>query len=454
MLRRSVGHRNLCSSTVDTEAVEPDAPETTAATTPRIAIAGAGISGLTLAAILSRELLGSGTSVWIDVFERGSRDADQGYGLDLDEHGQEALARAGAYDRYWSISQPKSDTAVGYSISGDRLGRLCRPRILQRLVPKWFGARPETNRGGLREVLLESLARQDNCAVHFNTAVRGIRRIPTGDSKLRAQKVELLGANDIVLGTAPYDLVIDSMGLHSTLRGYRVDDPQGKHYSGQMVIHGSFDDPDASFSPDLRERVGTHGTVFALGRGYTLFMQRYGAGAADPRACLFYICDVPEGEDRIFAEMGFAKPTSRADGIIGDDERKSKVQEWIKRDMGAHFDAVWSSAIDRLDRVTVRGDYTHGTETALREDDAAKALPLVCIGDSLRNCGLGGGGILAMQDAIEVADLLVRPRAFDGRGGADLTPLRAAEPTMLARKHAHMASKRKWRQRDDMKRPA
>jgi len=77
---------------------------------PRIAICGAGISGLTLAGILS-----NGTrDVQLTVFERARRDRDQGYGLDLDEHGQEALVRAGVYDRYWDISYPYSDTAVGY----------------------------------------------------------------------------------------------------------------------------------------------------------------------------------------------------------------------------------------------------------------------------------------------------------------------------------------------------
>ena len=67
---------------------------------PRIAICGAGISGLTLAGILSRQL---GQGAAISVFERAAADRDQGYGLDLDEHGQEALARAGVYHKYWEI---------------------------------------------------------------------------------------------------------------------------------------------------------------------------------------------------------------------------------------------------------------------------------------------------------------------------------------------------------------
>tara|TARA_B100000459_G_scaffold34937_1_gene16847 strand:- start:131 stop:526 length:396 start_codon:yes stop_codon:yes gene_type:complete len=82
--------------------------------TPRIAICGAGVSGLTLAGILSNGSYGT-RDVQLTVFERARRDRDQGYGLDLDEHGQEALVRAGVYDRYWDISYPYSDTKAWYA---------------------------------------------------------------------------------------------------------------------------------------------------------------------------------------------------------------------------------------------------------------------------------------------------------------------------------------------------
>ena len=87
----------------------------------------------------------------------------------------------------------------------------------------------------------------------------------------------------------------------------------------------------------------------------------------------------------------------------------------------------------------MRGEFTHG-ETELREADDV-ALPLVCIGDSLLNCGLGGGGILAMQDANELAALLEKEGAFDDAGRPDLSSLRAAEGAMLARKQEFHAEK-------------
>ena len=62
--------------------------------------------------------------------------------------------------------------------------------------------------------------------------------------------------------------------------------------------------------------------------------------------------------------------------------------------------------------------------------------------DALQNCGLGGGGVLAMQDSIELSKVLLRNDAFTqhtrGGGGlrVQLGPLRAAEAVMLQRKAA------------------
>ena len=102
--------------------------------------------------------------------------------------------------------------------------------------------------------------------------------------------------------------------------------------------------------------------------------------------------------------------------------------------MHESFDEVWRDAIRGLERVTVRGKYMHGDDTKLRE---GLTLPLVCIGDAPRNCGVGGGGNLAMQDANELATILEAPDAFDeATGAANLAPLRAGEAIMFARKEA------------------
>ena len=112
----------------------------------KIGIAGAGISGLTLAGILTRRL----PHVHVTVLERASADRDQGYGLDLDANGQEALARAGVYHKYWDISQPHSDHMAFFRVGShgsEPAVVMFRPELLRWLFPNTFGAQPETNRG-------------------------------------------------------------------------------------------------------------------------------------------------------------------------------------------------------------------------------------------------------------------------------------------------------------------
>ena len=398
------------------------------AAVPRIAICGAGISGLTLAGILSRTLAGR---VRLTVIERAPVDRDQGYGLDLDEHGQEALVRAGVYHRYWEISRPFSDTMAFYPIRGSEpLGVLFRPALLRRLLPWVFAARPETNRGALRDVLLEAIAERKNTEVHFDTPVRDLRALVGGG-------VELLDGEGSSLGE--FDLVVDAMGLHSTLRHHRVDDAGGgKHFTGNVLVHGVIRSPDDACRREIADRMRRYGTMIVWGRGYGLILQRFGAGPSDDRTSVFYALTHLDDEETLFREIGIAAPDSRAAGILRD-ERRGKVKAWILADMGDAFDPVWQDVIRQLDRVTVRGEFTHG-DSSLRPHCA---LPLVCIGDSQRNCGLGGGGILAMRDAIELSKLLESAGAFDVAGRPDLLALRAAEETMMRRKQ-QFASAKAW----------
>ena len=66
---------------------------------PRIGIVGAGIGGLSLAGILPRKLPHAKLSV-LEQAKTGTN------GLDLDEWGQEALVRAGVFDKDWPVSRP------------------------------------------------------------------------------------------------------------------------------------------------------------------------------------------------------------------------------------------------------------------------------------------------------------------------------------------------------------
>lgn len=390
---------------------------------PRIAICGAGISGLTLAGILARAL--RTTAAHIAVFERSSRDSDQGYGLDLNEYGQEALARAGVYHRFWDLSRPRSDKFALCSPSSiEPLSFSYRPPWLMEHFPDHFHARPESNREKLREVLLGALDSYGNTSVQFETAVWDIREIfGTGGSS-----AELLDDDGCSLGV--FDLVIDSTGLHSKLRHHRVVDPVGLHYEGAVLIHGMVENPETTFPPKLMEAFELYGTIVASCDGYRMVIQRFGGGEGDNRTSMNYTVAREDGEDGLYAELGFEKPKSREAGIMRG-ERLARVKEWVKKDMAGNWDPMFEMAIDCLERVTVRNSMVHGHSTLKTN----LSLPLVCIGDSPQNCGLGGGGVLAMQDAIELSKVLLREGAFNSTGHAVLPPLREVETVMIDRKH-------------------
>ena len=84
-----------------------------------------------------------------------------------------------------------------------------------RLFPESSAARPETNRGGLRDILLDALAARGNTEVHYERGAWGCRRLPRGLGRLGAGGAELLDREGKSLGE--FDLVIDAMGLHSPL---------------------------------------------------------------------------------------------------------------------------------------------------------------------------------------------------------------------------------------------
>jgi len=182
----------------------------------------------------------------------------------------------------------------------------------------------------------------------------------------------------------------------------------------------------------MMERFAPYGTFFMIGRGVSFALQRFGVGEQDNRTSFFYGIKREDGDAKIFEEIGITEPNSRESGIITDGDRLQKIREFLHRDMGDYFDPVYHQVIDALDRVTVRGVYVHGESTTLRKE---VSLPLICIGDSMRNCGLGGGGILAMRDALDTAEILSQPGAFDPEScKVNLEPLRVVENVMMERK--------------------
>uniref|UniRef100_A0A0G4HLV1 FAD-binding domain-containing protein n=1 Tax=Chromera velia CCMP2878 TaxID=1169474 RepID=A0A0G4HLV1_9ALVE len=433
---------------------------------PRVCIAGGGISGLALAGILANKL---GNNVSIDILERAQKGRDEGYGLDIDARGQEALRRCGIEfpQLYWQISRERSDVMKIYHPKTASNGEAMmftafKPRLLQRLFPSWFPAQPESNRAALRDLLLEQMASKcDNVSVRHSAPVSSVRLCHEGDEQSVVEgrgenpdAVEVLGLEGELLGE--YDLVVDATGVHSVLRSVRVNDPVGKHFGGLYMIHGLIEDPESKCSAEFVRRLG-QGTLSVMGRGYSVWFQRFGAASSDHRTAFFYLYwadpSLPSfDEDLLHRAVGIVPSKSRAEGLKKDAASLSMIISWLHEDMGGRFDSVWHEAVDKLDRATVRAVPVHGDETELKSEAELGRLPLICVGDSLRNIGLGGGGNLALEDALEVSEILCKPGAFDETTGRFLphregVGMREVEKGMLKRKkefHAQREKQVKW----------
>jgi len=388
---------------------------------PRVAIVGAGIAGLTLGGLLSRKL----PNLQLKIFERADSNRDEGYGLDLDEHGQEALVRAGLFHKFWSVSRPNSNVWTTYPLRGEE-------PLFCRVSSKMFA---ESNRAELRNLYLDALKERGH-EVQYNCAVDAVHANGRG--------VELVSRDGTSMGD--FSLAFDAGGLYSPLRKLRVSDDRGVHYVGSTMIHGVLENPEETASAELLKKLN-EGTCAALGRGYFLILQRFGSSFGDKRTAFFYWIRTP-GEDGLLEDaIGIKRATSRTEAMRGAGEDLAKVKAFLHKDMGDHFDPVWHNAIDCITRATVRGDYSHGAGTVLRQDAESVALPLVCCGDSLRNIGLGGGGNLAIEDALGYTKVLSSRHGFcEETGRLDeeaLQGLRRAEAAALKRKQKHFSSREK-----------
>lgn len=411
----------------------------------RIAVCGSGVVGPTLAGVLSRRLARLQQAYQLSVFERTPAESDQGYGLDLDDYGQQALVQAGVYHRFWTdIARPGSDTCALFSLEGDRMARFSKRKTV---------IRPECSRGALRKVLLEaaetsSVGQGRSFAAEFDTKVEAVVRRRNGDGfellgsrktgqvEVEAERREgsVGGMEQTSLGQ--FDLVVDCMGWNSTLRQHRVVSQRGvpvggdtQHpktpsielcFDGTIMVHGMMSDP--CENPRLSSIFGAdggrgYGTVGVLGGpNRSLFFQQYGAGTEDKRVCMFlFLKTAASSVDAIFRdEIGIRRPLSRRTSLMEGEDLK-QVQKWLhqKIDGGGvswaadAAAAVWHAAVDSLERVTVRPQFAQGgARLELVGESEGEEMPVVCIGDSLANVGIGGGGILGMRDALEVADAI------------------------------------------------
>jgi 2-polyprenyl-6-methoxyphenol hydroxylase-like FAD-dependent oxidoreductase len=203
---------------------------------PRIAIVGAGLSGLVLARILSRHGLAS------TVYERdaGPDTRRQGGLLDLHvESGQWALREAGLYEDFRALTQPQAEAMRVL----DKAGTV----FIDQAPEDTEGLRPEIDRTMLRDLLLRSLP--------AGTLAWG-RKLSTA-SRSRIGETQLTFADG---STASADLVVGADGAWSRVRP--LLSPARPRYCGITYLEFQLRDARRRH-PELRELVGT-GSLFAL----------------------------------------------------------------------------------------------------------------------------------------------------------------------------------------------
>ncbi|GAA2574635.1 MULTISPECIES: FAD-dependent oxidoreductase [Streptomyces] len=216
----------------------------------RISIIGAGPGGLTCARVLHRH------GIAATVYDRDpDADArDQGGSLDLhEEDGQLALGEAGLLEEFFELARCESQEERRI----DPAGRV----LAHRLPGEGETARPEIDRGQLRELLLRSL---DPGTVRWGHTLESVSGPADGPRTLTFADGS----------TVETDLVIGADGAFSRVRP-AVSDAVPR-YTGVGFLEAWFDDMESAH-PELSALVGRGSAHVADGeRG--LFAQRNSGG--------------------------------------------------------------------------------------------------------------------------------------------------------------------------------
>lgn len=327
----------------------------------KVAIVGGGPGGLTLAKLLQLK------GVDVKVYER-SKDksaVQQGATLDLHyESGLKALRECGLMEEFEKNYRPGADRlTITDQHAVVRFGEAEEGRI-QDLNSEY--ARPEIDRGPLRDLLIESL--QDETIV-WNAHCAELKK--------EGSRWELIFKNGTV---ADADFVIAADGANSKIRKY-ITDIQPV-YSGITVLEGNIYNA-AVNAPHLWE-LTNGGKVFALGGSKTIVLSAKGEGS------LSFYTGTRETKDWV-----------KTSGI--DFENKEQILAWFKQRF-SDWSVDWQKVF-----LTDESYFVARPQYYFPVDQAWQALPdLTMIGDAahLMPPFAGEGVNQAMQDALELYEAL------------------------------------------------
>jgi 2-polyprenyl-6-methoxyphenol hydroxylase-like FAD-dependent oxidoreductase len=216
----------------------------------RIAIAGGGLGGLTLARILHRH------GIEAVVYEREAHPSARSQGGMLDLHpesGQRALAAAGLSSRFRSEARPEGEEHRILDPAG-------RVLVHRRPTPGSFAGRPEIDRSALRALLLASLPE--------DTVVWGHRLVAAAPRPAGGFELTFDGGR-----SADCAVLIGADGARSVVRSLLTDVPPAD--VATLVELGISDA--GRRHRDLAELVGP-GNLWCVGASRILAAQRLGDG--------------------------------------------------------------------------------------------------------------------------------------------------------------------------------
>lgn len=219
----------------------------------RIAIAGGGPGGLTLARILHA------WGIPVTVFESDDDPFQRPQGGTLDIHGdggQIALRMAGLEEEFKAIARYEDQGARLL----DRNGHVLFEEDENHHSPQQWD-RPEVDRTLLRQMLIDSLP---PAAIVWGRKLRGVE--PLADGRYRLGFAD--GSHE------DFDYVVGADGTWSKVRP--LVSASVPEYSGVTFIETGFDRADADH-PEIARLVG-RGKMFALGESKGILAQRNGGG--------------------------------------------------------------------------------------------------------------------------------------------------------------------------------
>ncbi len=324
-----------------------------------IAIIGGGPGGLTLARIL--QLNGAD----VKVYERDASRAVRVQGATLDLHtesGLKALDVAGLMDDFKANYRPGADKMC---ITDKNANVLFEDSFETDENDEM--ARPEIDRGPLREILLNSLL-PGTVVWDSNFASLSQRN---GVFRLEFKN-----------GTEAYaDIVIAADGANSKIRPYLT--PIKPFYAGLTALEGAVYDSEKA-CPKIHQLLND-GKIFAMGDEKSLIVASKGDGS------LVFYPGFKTGEDWI-SECGI------------DFTDKAQVLAWFKKEY-AGWDDIWDELFENTSSAFIpRPQY------CMPFDQTWETLPnLTMLGDAahLMPPYAGEGVNMAMLDALELAQCLV-----------------------------------------------